>query len=84
MIAHLFTEHPHSVGESYAEHAVTAVRFGGAMIGGGFACLIHALVPALFTRTGSTTVRRLHARVIARSLAMPRLADPQRSWSYEI
>ena len=66
MLERLFLDHPRRVGESYAEHAGVATRFGLAMIGGGIACLVHAAVPALFTRTGSETVRRLHARLGAR------------------
>lgn len=59
-----FTEHPRSVGESYAEHCGVATRFGLAMIGGGIACLIHGLLPAFFKRTGSDTIRRLHAEMV--------------------
>ena len=61
----LFTDHPRSLGESYPEHLRHALEFGGAMIGAGIACVIHALVPALFVRTGSTTVLRLHDRMTA-------------------
>ena len=60
-----FTEHPASVGESYVEHLKAASGFGVLMIASGLACLIHGLVPALFTRTGSQTVQRLHDRMIA-------------------
>jgi hypothetical protein len=59
-----FTEHPASVGESYFEHLKAASGFGVAMIGTGIACLIHGFVPALFTRTGSQTIERLHDRMI--------------------
>lgn len=60
MLQRLFTDHPRSVGEDYLEHAGVAARFGGTMIAAGLACLAHAAVPALFPRTGSDTVRRLH------------------------
>ena len=59
-----FTEHPASVGESYAEHLKTASGFGFTMMASGFACLIHGLVPSLFERTGSATITRLHARMV--------------------
>lgn len=58
------TEHPKSVGETYGEHLRVASSFGGAMLCGGMACLVHGLLPFLFTRTGSTTVSRLHARMV--------------------
>lgn len=59
-----FKEHPASVGESYREHMAVAASFGTAMLLGGVACLIHGLLPFLFTRTGSTTVMRLHDRMV--------------------
>ncbi len=63
MLKALFTVHPRSVGESYGEHLRAAAGFGFAMIGAGLACLLHGLLPFLFVRTGSETVRRLHRRM---------------------
>jgi hypothetical protein len=61
----LFTDHPRSLGESYWKHQRHALEFGVSMIRGGLACIIHALLPGLFARTASTTVLRLHDRMIA-------------------
>lgn len=61
----LFTEHPASVGETYGEHLAMATGFGVRMILGGFACLIHGLLPFLFVRTGSAQVSTLHDRMVA-------------------
>lgn len=77
MIRRLFLDHPRSVGESYAEHAAVAAGFGVAMIAGGVACLVHAFVPGLFVRTGSNTIRRLHAAMAVRTPAAP-AAPPAR------
>lgn len=63
MIRRLFLDHPESVGESYREHMRVAGGFGIAMLLAAVACFTHALVPALFKRTGSSTVKRLHARL---------------------
>jgi hypothetical protein len=63
MIRRLFLDHPASVDESYSEHMRVAAGFGIAMLLGSMACFAHALVPALFKRTGSTTVKRLHAKL---------------------
>ncbi|MDH4022757.1 MAG: DUF6356 family protein [Gammaproteobacteria bacterium] len=60
----LFTEHPASVGETYGQHLVSAAGFSVRMIGAGIACLIHALLPFLFVRTGSNTIARLHDRML--------------------
>ena len=66
MIRKLFLEHPDEVGETYAEHAGVAGRFGAEMVLGGLACMVHAAVPALFKTAGSGTVTRLHARMVAK------------------
>src|SRR5215212_5844648 len=59
-----FTKHPATVNESYAEHLATAWSFAFQMIGGGCACLLHGLLPFLFTTTGSSTIRELHERMV--------------------
>ena len=51
------------------------------MIGGGVACLIHAVVPALFTETAGRTVSGLHDYMMRRKAAAP---DPQAWPDYEI
>ena len=67
-----FTKHPTEVGETYGEHFMVATGFGTAMIAGGLACLVHAILPFCFTTTGSQTIRRLHDRMVtARRRAQP-------------
>lgn len=66
MFRRLFTEHPESVGESYARHFGVAARFGGIMIVGGLGAIVHAVVPGLCTTTGSETVAKLHAEMVAK------------------
>jgi hypothetical protein len=65
-----FTAHPRSVGESYTEHFGVAMSFAVAMIAGGLACAVHAVLPFMFTRTGSQTIRRLHDRMVANRAAL--------------
>lgn len=43
------------------------------MIAAGVACLVHPLVPALFVRTASTMVLRLHDEMDAAPRHRPRL-----------
>lgn len=66
-----FTEHPASVGETYGEHFRVASSFGVAMLVGGAACLVHGVLPFLFTRTGSMTVARLHDRMVTNRTRAP-------------
>lgn len=59
-----FSEHPASVGETYSEHMGRAACFGFRMIGAGVACLVHALLPFLFVRTGSSAITELNDRML--------------------
>jgi len=61
----LFTEHPKSVDETYGEHMVRASCFGGRMMVAGLACMVHALLPFIFVRTGSQAIDELYARMQA-------------------
>ncbi len=63
----LLMAHPRDIGESYGEHAGHAVYIGLRMIGAGFACLVHALLPGLFVRTASHTVDDIHDLMTRRS-----------------
>lgn len=64
--ANPFTEHPAAAGETYLAHLRTAAGFGFQMVFAGLACLVHALLPFLFVRTGSDCICRLHERMQAR------------------
>jgi hypothetical protein len=69
MFKRLFHDHPASLGESYGEHFRAAFGFGVAMIVGGIACIVHALVPSAFQTTGSGTVKRLYELMVAKRAA---------------
>jgi hypothetical protein len=70
-LARAFTEHPASVGESYSRHCVCAFGFGARMVVAGIACMIHALLPFLFVRTGSRAIAELNEKMIASRRAAP-------------
>ena len=70
-----FTDHPRSLGMSWAEHGIGAVAIGMRMIGAGAACVVHAIVPALFTNTAGKTVVDLHAHMAARRAGNPDWPD---------
>jgi hypothetical protein len=59
--------HLDETGEGYGEHCGKAAGFGLRMIGGGLACLVHAICPFLFEQTGSDAVRRLHGTLCKRA-----------------
>ena len=70
-ILRAFTDHPVSVGESYGEHMLQALCFGTRMVFAGFACLIHAVLPFLFVRTGSQAIAELNERMILKRTRVP-------------
>lgn len=63
-IARAFTEHPATVGESYLEHLRAALGFSATMIAAAACCAVHAFLPFLFQKTGSTTIDELHRRML--------------------
>jgi hypothetical protein len=70
-ITKLFTAHPDSVGENYGEHLGRASAFGARMMLAGLACMLHALLPFLFVRTGSRAISELHERMITKRSTAP-------------
>lgn len=64
MLYRLFTEHPASVDETYVEHLGVAAWFFSRMLLGALACLVHAVFPFLFVRTGSRIITELHDRMV--------------------
>ena len=56
MIGRLFTDHPRSLGLSWYEHGLGALRIGGKLIYAGVAALVHGIVPGWFTDTAGRTV----------------------------
>jgi hypothetical protein len=71
-----FTEHPASVGETYGEHFRSACNYSASMIWGGLACLVHAIFPFVFVSTGSSTVRKLHERMVTNRVRGPASGSP--------
>lgn len=81
MFGRLFVEHPKSLGMSWAAHAEGAVVIGARMVGAGLACIVHAIVPALFTETAGKTVMSLHDHMVRRKAGA---ANPNAWPDYEI
>jgi hypothetical protein len=81
MLAQLFQDHPRSLGMSWWEHGAGAAVIGARMVGAGLACMIHAIVPALFTETAGKTVMSLHDHMVKRKAGA---ANPNAWPDYEI
>jgi hypothetical protein len=73
----LFTEHPASVGETYWDHLLRACWFSGKMFLAASACLVHAVFPFLFVKTGSTAITQLYSAMVThRRAAVSTVATP--------
>ena len=81
VIGRLFTDHPRSLGMSWAAHGVGAVGIAFRLIGAGLACLVHAAVPAWFTQTAGKTVTTMHDEIARRKAGA---ANPNAWPDYEI
>lgn len=69
----LFTRHPATVGETYLEHTGAALSFALPLFLASLACLVHAILPFMFERTGSVMVTRLHDRMVTNRVRAGRI-----------
>ena len=77
----LFFEHPRSLGMSWAGHGVGALAIGLRLVGAGVACLIHAVIPGVFTQTAGKTVTQMYDHMAQRKAG----ATKPENWpDYEI
>ncbi len=65
MLRRWFLAHPATLDETYLEHMSFAGGFGLRLLAAGCACLIHAIVPCLFERTGSRAIMAMHEKLAA-------------------
>jgi hypothetical protein len=77
----LFFEHPRSLGMSWWGHGVGALDIGVRLVGAGFACLIHAVVPGFFTQTAGKTITGMYEHMMRRKAGA---ANPENWPDYEI
>lgn len=63
MFRKLFIDHPQAVGETYLEHQAVSLSFAWPLFVAAMAATLHAFVPGLCTKVGSTTIIRLHKRI---------------------
>jgi len=66
-----FTDHPASVGESYFEHMGVASRFSANLLLAGLACMVHAVLPFAFVKTGSKMINGLYSDMVSHRQRKP-------------
>jgi hypothetical protein len=76
-----FTEHPESVGETYLQHMHSASWFAMTMFVGALACLLHAIFPFAFQKSGSRRIRLLHERMVTNRHRAPADAQGFLGWA---
>jgi hypothetical protein len=81
VVDRLFLEHPRSLGMSWARHGVGALKIGAELVGAGVACLVHAVVPGVFTQTAGKTVTRMYDHMMQRRAGA---SNPENWPDYEI
>ena len=77
----LFTDHPRTLGMSWAVHGAGAAKIALLLIGSGVACLIHSIVPGWFTHTAGKTVSNIYDDMQRRKAGA---ANPENWSDYEI
>lgn len=80
MLNRLFVQHPASVGETYLQHMGVAASFGWAMAKASCACFVHAVVPGLCEKTGSSIIRDLHGRMVTNRVRHQATNDEAMLW----
>lgn len=81
LMQRLFFEHPRSLGMTWAGHGFGAVAIGARLLWAGLACLVHAVVPGLFTQTAGRTVTEMYGHMTQRKAGA---ANPENWPDYEI
>jgi len=59
----IFTAHPKSVGETYGQHFVVAISVAGRLLIAALYCVVHAIFPFAFEKSGSAAIEKLHQQV---------------------
>ncbi|MES2135855.1 MAG: DUF6356 family protein [Pseudomonadota bacterium] len=81
LVDRLFLEHPRSLGMSWAGHGIGALKIGAELVGAGVACLVHAIVPGVFTQTAGKTVTHMYDHMTRRKAGA---SNPENWPDYEI
>src|SRR6185369_3509667 len=67
----LFTEHPHQVGETYAQHFGVASSYSARLFAASCAALVHAFLPFLCVTTASRAIKSMYAAMTRRGATAP-------------
>jgi len=80
-VERMFLEHPRSLGMNWASHGAGAIAIGARLVCAGCACIVHAVVPGLFTQTAGKTITGMYDHMMQRKAGA---AKPENWPDYEI
>lgn len=63
MLHHFFVKHPEENGMNYLQHLLHSWSISLQMLKGSVSLLIHGLIPGVFQKTGSRTIRSLYGKL---------------------
>jgi hypothetical protein len=66
---------------SWAGHGIGALAIGARLVGAGLACIVHAVVPGIFTQTAGKTVSQMYDHMARRKADA---SNPEAWPDYEI
>ena len=67
-MTNLFTEHPATVGETYWQHMLMALKFSGNCALASVCLFVHSFFPFLFKDTGSGIIKNLFQIMVKKRL----------------
>jgi hypothetical protein len=80
-VGNLFTDHPRSLGMTWAQHGAGAAKIGFELLAVGGACLVHAIVPGWFTETAGRKIVDLSDHIKRRRMGAK---NPEQWSDYDI
>ncbi|MCU0886143.1 MAG: DUF6356 family protein [Beijerinckiaceae bacterium] len=66
-----FTRHPEALGESFGQHFIHAMSYSMRLFGAAGAAFVHALLPFLFEKTASNTIKAMYGEMTSRGATAP-------------
>ena len=75
-VKQLMLAHPEALNETYFQHLRHAMGYARRLLAASFCAFIHALLPFLFEKTASNTIKTMYGEMTARGATSP--VAPQR------
>jgi Family of unknown function (DUF6356) len=74
-VKEMFLAHPEALNETYFQHLRHAMSYAGRLLAASFCAFTHALLPFLFEKTASNTIKTMYGEMTARGATQPLQAE---------